>query len=399
MWSQVFKIAGMSKGALVVGVAASAAMVSNAEFTNTPSHNELPSATPLTSVAPATSSRPATSPSAPASPKSEASSAPSAAALQHGRVPDIFKECVERYLAIRELGDKASDADRQAVGEVCKAALAQSGLSPAEFWAKFGPETKTTAPKTEPTANADLEALVKECIAQRQAGTADQSDACRKAIAASGLTPQEFWTKLEKYLATTKTELSSEVMHWVQECVTKYTNHATDASQTCIKAIGLTGLTSSQFAERFLKTTTPTTTPSTKPQTAALEQLVYVCRKLQGAITDASTTEQFNIASAACDKAVAASGLSTDEFWAKWPPIKLSTPPASTPKPTSTTKPVTNTAELSQLVAKCLDLYKTITSTGGDTKAASDACRIAIQASGMSSADFWAKYHPTAATN
>src|SRR5258708_927400 len=139
MWSQLLKIASMSKGALVVGVAASAAMVSNAEFSNAPSHNELPSATPVESVTPkATSTAPRAS--APttgtptASPRNEASSTPSTAALQHGAVPEVFKECVERYLAIRELGDKAPDADRQAVGEVCKAALAQSGLSPAEFW-------------------------------------------------------------------------------------------------------------------------------------------------------------------------------------------------------------------------------------------------------------------------
>jgi hypothetical protein len=54
---------------------------------------------------------------------------------------------------------------------------------------------------------------------------------------------------------------------------------------------------------------------------------------------------------------------------------------------------VTSIAELAQLVAKCLDLYKAITSTG-DTRAVSEACGAAIRASGMSSADFWAKFHP-----
>ena len=409
MWSQLIKVATMSKGALVVGIAASAAMVSNAEFSNTPSHNEVPSATPIVSTAPASSSQPANSPSSRVEPKktdvpaaqlpaSTTPLAPSAqSGLAHGEVPGVIRECVEKYLALREQGDSATTGERRSTGEVCRAALAVSGLSGAEFWAKFGSDSHVTAPKTTPGHSADLEAMIKECLAQRLAGTADQSDACHKAIAASGLTPQEFWTKFGSSTDVTKHELSADVLAWVRECVTKYSRKAADATATCKKAIELTGLTSGQFAERFLRTTgdtKPTTTPSTtRPATAEFEQLVYTCRKLQGAITDATPAEQVNAASALCDKAIAASGLGTAGFWNRWPAIKPTTTPTSTPKP------VTNTAELSQLVTKCLDLYKTITSTGGDTKAASDACRTAIQASGLSSADFWAKYHPTTTTN
>ena len=313
MWSQLIKVATMSKGALVVGIAASAAMVSNAEFSNTPSHNEVPSATPIVSTAPASSSQ--------------------QSGLAHGEVPGVIKECVEKYLALRELGDSATTGERRSTGEVCRAALVVSGLGGAEFWAKFGPDSHVTAPKTEPGHSAGLEAMIKECLSQRLAGTADQSDACHKAIAASGLTPQEFWTKFGSSADVAKHELSADVLAWVHECVAKYSRKAADATATCKKAIELTGLTSGQFAERFLRTTGDT--KPTKPTTT----------------------------------------------------------------PTSTPKPVTNTAELAQLVAKCLDVYKTITSTGGDTKAASDVCRIAIQASGLSSADFWAQYHPTTNTN
>lgn len=349
----------MSKGALVVGVAASAAVVSGAEFSNTPSHNEVPTATPIVSTSPVTrTTAPAPTepkrtdapsakqPAGPAQPEQAPSVTPKAS-LPHGEIPGVIKECVEKYLALREAGDSATNGERESTGAVCKAALAASGLSGADFWAKFGPQTYP--PKPEPTANTEHH------------------------------------------------EYTPEVMHWIQECVTKYTHHAPDASATCIKAITLTGLTSSQFAEKFLKLTgenKPSTSPSAKPASAELEQLIYVCRKLQGAITDASTGDQANAAGAACDKAIGASGLGTDDFWKKWPPLKPTTP-VVTPKPSATTKPVTNTAELAQLVARCLDLYKTITSTGGDTRAASDACRIAIQASGLSSADFWAKYHPT----
>jgi hypothetical protein len=101
-----------------------------------------------------------------------------------------------------------------------------------------------------------------------------------------------------------------------------------------------------------------------------------------------------NAASAACATAIAASGLSAADFWAKWTPITPATTPSPTPAPTLA--PVTNPAELSQLVATCLDLYKAMATTG-DTHAVSVACRAAILASGMTSSDFWAKYHP--ATN
>lgn len=352
----------MSKSAIVVGVAASAATVSGGVFSNTPSQHELPNATPIVSTTPSTqaSSRPASSPSSlgepkksevpaaqvpavstpPASPKNEV-----AGSLPHGEVPGVIKECVEKYLALREAGDSATNGERESTGAVCKAALAVSGLSGADFWAKFGPDAHKTEPK----------------------------------------------------VVTPSTTLSTEVEHWIKECVTKYTRHTSDATATCKKAIELTGLTSGQFAEKYLGFD-PKPTTAIKPQTAEFEQLVYTCRKLQGAISEASPTAPVTGAKEVCDKAIAASGLSAADFWKKWPAIKPTTGlPTTTPAPT--VKPVTNTAELAQLVAKCLDLYKTITSTGGDTRAASDACRIAIQASGMSSADFWTKFHPTTATN
>jgi hypothetical protein len=206
----------------------------------------------------------------------------------HGDVPAVMKECVEKYLALRELGDATPPADRQATVEICKAALEQSGLSGAEFWAKFGPDAQKTVPqvkRSEGTANPELEAMIKECVRQRLAGTDDQSDACRKAIAASGLTPQEFWTKVRVLSDKTKST----------------------------------------------KTTVPTK-PVTRPEPSA--------------------------------------------------------------------KPAPSTAEASQLIAKCLQMYAEVKTTGGgDTKAVSEACGVAIRASGLSSADFWAKYHPTTATN
>jgi len=352
MWSQLIKLASMSKGALVVGVAASAALVSNAEFSNTPSQHEVASATPIVAVAPA-SSRPASPPSTRVEPKKSdqpATQLPAASpktelstvGLAHGEVPGVIKECVEKYLALRELGDSATNGERESTGAVCKAALAQSGLSGADFWAKFGPGTHPTTPKIEPSQSTDL---------------------------------------------------SADALHWVRECVTKYALKATDATVTCRKAIELTGLTSAEFAAKYLSRPTetkPTATPA-RPATAEFEQLVYTCRKLQGALTDASPAEQVGAAAATCNKAIAQSGLGTTAFWLRWPVIKPVTTPTSTPKPVTTT-------EVSQLVAKCLQMYATFKTSGGDSQAVSEACGVAIHASGLSSADFWAKYHPAPTT-
>ena len=333
MWAHLIKLATLSKGALVVGVAASAAMVSNAEFSNAPSHQEQPSTSPSALVAPASpkpTEKPAEKPSTVSTPAPAASPKTEE---KHGEIPQVVKDCVDKYLALRAQGDSAPAADRQAVGDLCKAALAATGLSSGDFWAKFGLDKHTTTDKTEPRMTSDLEALIKECVAQYRAGTADASDACRRAIAASGLTPQEFWTKFHPYVEKTTGDLSADALAWARECVTKYNLKSTDASATCKKAIELSGLTSAEFAAKFFPRTSETK-PATTPK------------------------------------------------------------PSTKTEPTTSPKPVTNTAELSLLVAKCLDLYKAVTSTG-ETHAASEACGVAIRASGMTSVDFWAKYHPT----
>lgn len=385
MWAELIKVASLSKGALVVGVAASAVMVSNAEFSNAPSHHEPPSAAPVVAVTPATTS-----------PRTQE---------RHGAVPQVVKDCVDRYLAVRELGDSATAAERVAVGEVCRAALTATGLTSGEFWAKFGiDDPHKTEPKAEPkpkTRDADLEGAITPCLARYLAGTADQSDACRNAIAASGLSPQEFWTKLGPYAERAKHALSEDATHMAKECVTKYNARSADATATCKKAIQLSGLTSAEFAAKFLQRLTetkPSSSPvTTRPATAEFEQLVYTCRKLQGAITETATSEQVNAARALCEKAITASGMSPADFWNRWPAIKPPTKPAPTAKTDPTTKPVMS-PDAAQLIAKCLEMYAAVKSAGaGDTKAVGEACNAAIKASGMNGDEFWARYHP--ATN
>lgn len=301
MWSLLIKVASMGKGALVVSVAAGAVMVSNAELstkvhdnppaitapattTETPGlavtppkapavHNTRPTSEPKTEKKPEPKPENKTEPKTEPAPENKTEQG-KGHDLDHG----LIKECVEKYLALRAKGDDATAGERQSTEAVCKAALAATGLTSAEFWAKFGPHADTTAPKTEPIAAATLE-------------------------------------------------------HWIRECVTQYRLKTANASETCKKAIALSGLTSAEFAAKYLHLTTGGDAPRTATQKPVL--------------------------------------------------------------PVTTVAPVTNAAEAAQLIAKCQQLYAAvIAKTSTDTRAVSEACGAAARATGLSSADFWAKYLP-----
>ena len=411
MWSHLIKLVSLSKGALVVGVAASAAMVSNAEFSNAPSHNELPSATPsaLVSTAPTTAAvvepvKPTEQP-AKTEPKSEPKTQDSAAPST--TVDGLIKECVAKYTALRAAGDNASQGDRESTTSVCTAAIERTGLTSSEFAAKYGLTTTTATPKptTPTTTNGDLSpealAMAKECVTKYTLHSADASATCIKAIQLSGLTSSAFAARFlpsrttePTATPTPKGTFTAETYALITKCLELYaaastTGDTKSVSDACAAAIKASGMSSADFWAKFhpAPKTTPVPSPTTKPGTAETEGLIYSCRLLQGALVSTSPAEQVNAASAACAKAIGASGLSATAFWAKWAPIKPTTAPSATPAPVSA-------ADLAQLVAKCLDLYKAMATTG-DTHAASEACGAAIRASGMTSSDFWAKYHPT----
>jgi hypothetical protein len=160
MWSHLIKLVSLSKGALIVGVAASAAMVSNAEFSTAP-HNELPSATPSAIVSTAPATFPVVEPTAKPTeqpektepkpePKTQDSATPSTT------VEGLIKECVTKYTALRAAGDTASQGDRESTTAVCKAAIEKTGLTSAEFAAKYGlllSATSTPKPTRAPRAS------------------------------------------------------------------------------------------------------------------------------------------------------------------------------------------------------------------------------------------------------
>jgi hypothetical protein len=407
MWGHLIRIATMGKGALVVGVAASAAMVSNAaEFSNTPSHHELPSATPsaIVSIAPAAptaktgvaetkpSEKPKLSTNAEQQPKANESGKP--------ELSGVIKECFTKYAALRAAGDSASNGDRESTSAVCKTAIEQSGLSTSDFAAKYGfdklPLPATTTPKTEPKTATGLDGAIKQCLADWRSYAETTSASCAQALAASGLSAEDFWKKFEAWAVQQPDEATTtDVDALVKDCFAKYAAKDPTTLDACKKAMAASGLNGDDFWNTYGRPTVPTTAPTTAPKSTtsdATYQLLVTCFKLHSALTSTSEPARVTAAYDACNKAIVATGLTTADFWAKYAK-ELAPAKTPTPAPTATPKPVTNATEVSQLIAKCLDLYKSLSSTS-DTKAVSDACKAAIIASGMTSADFWTKYHP-----
>ena len=338
MWSLILRFATITKGALVVGVAASAAMVSSADVSNA-THHETPSATASATT------RPTSTPSSVTLPKpteipavhSPSTTAPATTSPAPAKTDDhltgLMKECREKYLALRAEGDAASHGDRESTTQVCKRALEESGLTREEFYKALGldkvepSKTEKHETTTRPELTDELKRLISECIAAYQAHRSDASDACRKAIAASGLTSAEFWAKFgPKTEPTTKPSHTpvdaSTVEALVKDCFAKYTAKDPDTSNACHKAIEASGLTTDQFFAKFGKPTPPAKTspsPSVSPQPATTTVgPITICLQLTAQLSSTSSQERINAASEACAKAMAFTGLSAQDFWAKF---------------------------------------------------------------------------------
>jgi hypothetical protein len=164
----------------------------------------------------------------------------------------------------------------------------------------------------------------------------------------------------------------------LSECVSRYKRGATNTKEACDMAIAASGLSADAFAAKYRSllvpptsksekpapTATPKTTKTTAPTTVSFEALLSECvaRYKRGA----TNTKE------GCDRAIAASGLSTEAFAAKYrsllvPPAKTETPkPTTTPQPT--TAPKLNTAD--PKVRECIAKYealKTLKASGSST--------------------------------
>jgi hypothetical protein len=198
----------------------------------------------------------------------------------------------------------------------------------------------------------------------------------------------------------TTTALSFEVL--LRECVSRYQRGATNTKDACDRAVEKSGLSADAFVAKYRSllvppatktekpapTTTPrttkTTVPTTVSTTGSFEALLSECvaRYKRGA----TNTKE------ACDRAIAASGLSTDAFLAKYRSLLVPATKTETPKPTTTSKPTTatklNTAD--PKVRECLAKYeylKSLRASGAQTfdaavKYFNETCKSVLEARG-----------------
>jgi hypothetical protein len=204
---------------------------------------------------------------------------------------------------------------------------------------------------------------VKACLATKD----PESEVCAKAIAASGHTAEQFWAGLAM-------SLSEQVRHQ---------NDKNDKDKKTKKT------TKNEKADKARD--------EHKGTSEEVYALVKECLSKYAHVND--SPDGAAQASAACRKAIDATGLSSEEFWKRFAPKAESTrKPEPTRKSDSTRKPETSstvtTAQLELLVKDCFAKYLAARDerTNEAATAAGDACRKAIAASGLSSEAFFRKF-------
>jgi uncharacterized membrane protein (DUF2068 family) len=316
---------------LVAGAAATT-MVAGAVDQNAiqPQHQTAP----MTSVAPTTRPEP-TAKSEVTHTVTANSATPETSSKPEAKTSDIealVKDCLTKYAAA-----KTSTTAGTAASEACRRAIEASSLTSSDFWARFAPKTEPTTQPQKPAPN--LEALVTDCLTKyaaaktsTTAGTA-ASDACRRAIEASGLTSTEFWTrfalKAQPSTAPVKpsTDPATNIEALAKYCLTKYAaaktsaTAGTAASEACRRAIEASGLSATEFWAKFgtpqapKSEPKPRTTPTAPP--TQLSQLTKYCLALHAALSTTSSREQVERAYSVCNQAIAESKLTPTEFWTK----------------------------------------------------------------------------------
>lgn len=265
------------------------------------------------------------------------------------------------------------------------------------------------------TSAAELDVLTRMCLEMKDA----DSDVCAEAIEKSGLTASEFWAKLaislnqqvrkhEQEQKQPKVN-TSELLGLVNACVASHER----STEPCAKALELSGLTADEFWAKvyalFSKSTEapktepktterPTTTekPTTSPKSNT--EIYAQIRECQAAYEMARQGQTTSVTvGQICAKAIEASGLSANDFWAKYSP-KPATTPTATAKPTATptARPQSvSDADLLSLVRDCFTKYNAATASKGNEdlgRSAYEACTKAITASGLVADAFWAKF-------
>src|SRR5438093_5338858 len=263
MFSQLFRFATLAKGAVAISLVAGAysTAAANVDLPENTYHSRTASAVQRGEKTAEPTAKPAGTTKPEDTKKPEETKRPEAAkktaepgspTTTTGELDPLVKECLAWYAKAMERKQKDNPGEDFEVAarharEACERAIVASGLGAEQFWAKYRPlldaRKPVTKPETKPTA--DVEALVKECARlygavlalkdaspeTREAAGRKASEACKAAIAASGLSADEFWAKyrsLFEHLRTkptekpTTTKPSAHIQPLVKECARPY---------------------------------------------------------------------------------------------------------------------------------------------------------------------------------
>ena len=201
-----------------------------------------------------------------------------------------------------------------ALGILASAYGAAGSFENMEYRTPTPPARESASPQTTTTS---FDALLSECVSRYKRGATETKEACERAIVASGLTTEAFFAKYRSLLVpqSSKTEKPAPTS-----------------------------------TPRTTKTTPPTVAPTTVSFEALLSECVARYRR------GATNTKE------ACERAIAASGLTTEAFFAKYRSLLVPATKTETPKPTATPKPTTapklDTSD--PKVRECLAKYETL---------------------------------------
>jgi hypothetical protein len=143
----------------------------------------------------------------------------------------------------------------------------------------------------------------------------------------------------------TTTEPTPSFEALLQECVARYSHAAENTKDACERAMSASGLGADAFWAKYRSLLVPPAAKTDKPAPAtSFEALLSECVARYRRAAD-NTKE-------ACDRALAASGLTTEAFVAKYRSLLV----APIAKPTSSPKP----ASTAPAVKECLAKYETL---------------------------------------
>ena len=187
--------------------------------------------------------------------------------------------------------------------EECRAALEVSPVD-ADFFARLAANVRMPRPKPEP--KPDLYALLKECAATKDL----DSDACARAIDASGLSPEDFRAKFAAKLGCISVQNNDET----NPCPVKKPECASTSNQDennpCAHRTTKPDCASANNQDK--------TNPCAKRPTVQLTTAFKECIALRASMSGLPAHEQTAKAErvyAVCRQALAESRLTVSQFW------------------------------------------------------------------------------------